>query len=156
MSVPTAISETSAQMIPLKGRADLRGIQPNSNHKDPFRVWAALWGTQVGLLLLGARRGWSLAPGPGRSLCRSQRVSLALSSQVDRPIRVALRFYTGRLMPFAIFFIGDCFDASFSSRASFRSPPHRHANSPTTPITWNIALPTASAFVESSPLFVSV
>src|SRR5439155_1751865 len=61
-------------------------------------------GTQVGPVLLSAsiqsRQGWSLPPG-----------------QADRS---ALRFCRGRLMPFAIFFIGDCFDASFSSRASFR------------------------------------
>jgi hypothetical protein len=67
-----------------------------------LRGWACEIRTQKCRGKLSAR-----APGQGRPLCRSQRVSLALSSQVDRPVRVALSFYRGRPMRFAIFFIGE-------------------------------------------------
>jgi hypothetical protein len=47
MSVPTAISETSWQNIPLKGRTDFR-VQPNSGHRDYSRLSCGVRETQLG------------------------------------------------------------------------------------------------------------
>src|SRR6516225_1246062 len=55
MSVPTAISEMSSQIIPLKGRTDLRGIQPNSGPGDHSRLSCSAGDTQLGgWVLLGS------------------------------------------------------------------------------------------------------
>src|SRR6516162_1369031 len=48
MSVPTAISEMSSQIIPLKGRTELLGIQPNSGHGDHSRLSCSAGDTQLG------------------------------------------------------------------------------------------------------------
>src|SRR5947209_1031933 len=42
MSVPTAISEMSSQIIPLKGRTDLREARRNSGHRDDSRLSCAV------------------------------------------------------------------------------------------------------------------
>jgi hypothetical protein len=58
-------SETSSQIISLKGRTDLRGIQPNSGHGDYSRLSCGVGEAQLGLsakISAGCLRGrWSIA-----------------------------------------------------------------------------------------------